>query len=324
MATTLIIGAGPLGRATAAHLIADDREVVVATRSGRALPGSESLALDITHPEAPEVIARLASDRAGIAAIVAAFNWPYPRWAERWPPATEHLIAASERTGAPLVLVGNLYGYAAPGVGADGTPHALREDDPVEPPSKAGRIRAEVWRRILAAQTSGRIRATEIRGSDYIGPATGPYSHGGDRLMIPVLEGRVARPIGSADQPHSWTSTDDFGRMLARATHDERMLGRAWHVPNAPACTIRELAESALARDGRPGERARLQVVPAWAIAAMSPFAPFLRELHGLLYQFTRPFVVDDTAARTELGETNMSLETTLDAAIAAARHRDV
>ena len=245
-------------------------------------------------------------------AIIAACNFPYGEWAENWPRAIAHLIDAAERRGAVLVIAGNLYAYGAPN-------DPMRETDPLAADYENGRLRAEVWRRALAAHESGRLRAVEVRGSDYVGAGAGSNAHGGDRLLRPVLAGRAASPLGDPDQPHSGTAIDDFGRLLARATADAGMHGRAWHVPSAPPVSTRELARLALRAAGSEGEP-RLRPVPSWLVAALALFSPMMRGLHGALYQFERPFVIDDTEARELLGEDAAPLERTIAEAVAALR----
>lgn len=302
MSRITVIGAGPLGRATTASLLARGDDVTVATRSGTSIDGAKSVIADVTN--STEFVAALpASD-----AIVACCNFPYGQWQRNWPPAIRNLIAAAERHEAPLVIAGNLYAY-----GPSSTP--VKESDPFCADYRNGRIRAEVWRQALDAHEAGRIRVTEVRGSDYIGPTTGPNAHGGDRLLGPVLEGKTAQILGSADQPHAWTAVADFGAMLAQATIDSRMLGRAWHVPSAPALTIRELATLALHLAGIEAEP-RIQQLPRPLMRALGLFSGSIAGLCDAAYQFDAPFLLDDTDARTLLGAGHTPIEETIGAAV--------
>lgn len=303
MSRILIVGAGPLGRATARHLIARGDEVIVATRSAAKLPGTTAIALDVTD-------AGFSRATPPVDAIVAACNFPYGSWAEHWPPAIAGLIAAAERHDATLVIAGNVYAYGPPS-------GPMRESDPLLADYPNGRLRAEVWREALAAHEAGRIRAVEVRGSDYIGPNTGPNAHGGDRLLVPMLAGKTARPLGDPEQPHSWTAIDDFGRLLARATTDTAMLGRPWHVPSEPAVSVRELLRIA-GRVARRDDEARISAMPSWLVRALGAVSPMMRGLSDSLYQFERPFVLDDSDARTVLSEESTPIEVTMAEAVAA------
>lgn len=306
MSRILLIGAGPLGRATLPHLLENGDEVLLATRSGTRLPGTTPITADITSPGFADAV-------PAVDGIIAASNFPYGTWARNWPPAITHMLALAEREHAVFVLAGSIYSYGPPA-------GPMRESDPLTATYTNGRMRTEVWQRTLATHRAGLIRATEIRGSDYVGVATGPNAHGGDRVLVPALAGRTVRPLGSPDQPHTWTATADFGRMLARAVHDESMWGRPWHVPSAPACTQRELISLALRLAGRTGDDAvpRIRAVPSWTVHAAGLVSPGMRGLADALYQFEAPFVMDDSDARTLLGETHTPLEETLSDAVAA------
>lgn len=303
MSQVLLIGAGPLAQATLPHLLRRGDEVTVVTRSGTALAGARALTADITDPSFPQ--------RAPAAdAYVVACNFPYGRWDRHWPAATTHLLAAAGRSGSRVVLAGNLYAYGPPR-------RPMRESDPLRATYTNGRMRTLVWERLLAAHHDGAIRAVEVRGSDYIGPRTGPNAHGGDRVLRPALAGKAVRPLGDPDQPHTWTATEDMGRLLARAAHDPAMEGRAWHVPSAPACSLRELVSTALDLAGRDGTP-RITPIRPWQVRAMGTVSPQMSALSDVLYQFTAPFVMDDSAARTLLGEEHTPLETTLVRAVEA------
>ncbi|GAA2179236.1 NAD-dependent epimerase/dehydratase family protein [Brooklawnia cerclae] len=303
----LVVGAGPLGRSATAHLVADDHRVTLVTRSATSLPGARPLAADVTSADLP---ARLPDD---IEAVVACCNFPYGRWDRYWPSAIRNLIAAAERSGAVLVLAGNLYAYAPP-------TRPMRETDPQTSTTINGRVRALVWSEAMTAHEAGRVRVVEVRGSDYVGPGAGANSHA-TRVVPAVLGGGTARPLGDPEQPHTWTAVDDFGRLLARATRDEAMWGRAWHVPSAPAVSMREYCNALRATAGLPGP-ARVSALPGWVVRSAGLVSADLRSVGQQLYQFERPFVMDDSDARTMLGESHTDFDQTLAAVVAQADRR--
>jgi len=156
-----VIGAGPLGRATTRTLVETGHQVTVATRSGTQLPGAQAARADVVTGDGLEGL-------ASSAAIVACCNFTYTvaGWRHAWPLAIENLIRLAEQQDATLVVAGNLYSYAR-GV------MPMRATDPLDPPSALGEVRADVTRRLFQAHEQGRIRAVEVRGSSYLGPAQG-------------------------------------------------------------------------------------------------------------------------------------------------------
>ncbi|MEI2776157.1 MAG: hypothetical protein V9G19_09340 [Tetrasphaera sp.] len=63
-----------------------------------------------------------------------------------------------------------------------------------------------MWQDALAAHEAGRVRATELRASDYFGPgASQGVSYLQQYVIGPTLAGKstVRIPMGRADTPHS-------------------------------------------------------------------------------------------------------------------------
>lgn len=195
-------------------------------------------------------------------------------------------LEVAERTGAGLVTVGNLYGYGR----VDGpiTPQA-----PVRPAGVKGQVRARMWADALAAHTAGRVRATELRASDYFGPgASAGMSMANDYVIGPAVRGRrtVRLVVGVPDAPHSWTYLPDIGALAARLATSEEGWGEVWHVPSAPPRTLRELATGAAELAGdEPPRVVRMPRAAMW-VARLSPL---VRELDETSHQFERPFVLD-------------------------------
>ena len=291
MAQHVIVGAGVIGSGLARHLAAEGHDVRSVTRSGSGPRHDrvERVAADATDA------GRLAELTCGAVALHNCANPPYHRWTTDWPPLSDALLAAAERSGAVLVTTANLYGYGpVDGPMTEDTPPAAAE-------GTKGAVRNRMWRDALAAHAAGRIRATEARASDFYGPGVRSTGHLGQNVVPRLLAGRRGLVVqGDVDAPHSFTHVDDVVATLAALARDERAWGRAWHVPTAPAVPLREIARRIAAIAGVPDRG--LVVVPRAAVRLGALAVPFLRELAEVRYQFARPFVVDSTAAQRTLG----------------------
>lgn len=287
MSTHLVVGAGPIGSAAAGLLAEQGHHVVVASRSGRAPSHPCVTAASVDAADRNHLV-ELAD---GAAAIYNCVNPPYHRWPQEWPPIAQSLLNAAEATGAVLATVSNLYGYGP-------VQGPLTEAAPLAATGSKGRVRAQMFAEALAAHEDGRIRMTEVRGSDYVGP--GAQSHMGERVVPRVLAGRKVSVLGSADTPHSWTYTHDMARMLVVAAADERAWGRAWHVPSNPPRTQRQVVSDLARVAGVPP--VAVGTVPSVALAAMGLVNPTMRELQETRYQFTEPFVMDSSDAQQTFG----------------------
>lgn len=305
----VVVGAGAVGSGVALHLAAAGHSVKVVTRSGTGpvASGIELITADATNQP------RLASIADGAHAIYNCANPPYERWAQDWPPLAAALLGAAEVTGARLVTMSNLYGAAA-----GSSP--MQATDPLAPPSKKGAIRAQMWAEALAAHDAGRVRVTEARASDFFGPGIGDNGHFGDRVIPKLLNGKPIAIVGRSDMAHSWSYIDDVCATLAVLGTDDRSLGRAWHVPTAPAMTGQALAD-AISRAAGHGD-AKVRVIPAAVLKGAGVFSKSIRELPEMLYQFTAPFVIDAADTTETFGLEATPLDQQIEATIAAAAMR--
>ena len=286
----VIVGAGPAGTALTTELLGCGHRVRVLSRSGGRPGVLPHPSLEVAAVDASAADELTAAARGAHVLYNAANPRDYHRWAQIWPPLAARLLAAAESTGAVLATVGNLYPYGP-------VDQPMHEGLPDAATYTNGRIRSRMWADALAAHRAGRLRAVEVRASDYAGP--GVYSH----LTVgatSLLRGRTARVVGSADQPHTWTDIRDAARLLVAAAADPGAHGRTWIVPSNQPRTQREaLTDLAAAADvpmvkmSAVGRRTlRLVGLVNGTVGAMADTG----------YQFDRPFVVDDRAAREHFG----------------------
>lgn len=303
----MVVGAGATGSATALLLAEKGQRVRVLTRSGTGPdhPAIECLAVDAADP------ARLTESSRGAVALYNCANPPYHRWGTDWPPLAAALIEAASTNDAVLVTLSNLYGYAAP-------TRPMHEDDPLNPPSRKGAVRAAMWHEALAAHEAGTVRVTEVRASDFIGPGVGASGHMGDRVVPRVLAGKSVSLLGDVDVAHSWTAIADVARTLVAAGGDPTAWGRPWHVPTAPPCTQRELVHRMCALAGV--EPVKVKTLPPALLSVGGVFSKQLRELKEVAYQFERPFVLDSSATEAALDLEPTPLDDTLKATLASYR----
>jgi nucleoside-diphosphate-sugar epimerase len=295
MSKHVIVGAGAVGT-TAARLLADGgHEVFIVSRRGG---GPEHPAVQRVRADATDAD-RLADLASGAVALYNCANPLYHRWLTDWPPLASALLKAAERSGATLVTMGNLYGYGP-------VSGPITERTPLDATHPKLRVRADMWQDMLTAHEAGRIRATEVRASDYL-EANSIFTLA---LGKALLAGKRAYSPAPLDVPHSWTSIVDAARTLVTVATDEHAWGRAWHVPTNPPLTVRRLAERFCEVNGAPP--AKLTEVPYPVLWASGLFSPMIRELRTTRYQFTSPFVIESTATADTFGLHSRPLEDAL------------
>ena len=288
MSTHLVVGAGPVGSEVARLLADDGQDVVVVTRhgSGPDLSGVRLVATDAASVDALLLAAPEAS------AIYNCANPAYHRWAQDWPPLATAMLAYAERTGAVLAICSNLYGYGP-------VSGPMSEALPFAATGTKGRVRAQMWLDAKAAHDAGRIRATEVRGSDYI-CANDNSLIGSSRVVPRLLGGKSVSLIGSVNAEHTWTAPADAARLLVTVAAAERGWGRAWHVPSNAPRTQRQVVDDLADTAGVP--HVQVKSLPGAMVTLLGLFSPAIRELSETAYQRDRPFVVDDSAARVTFG----------------------
>jgi nucleoside-diphosphate-sugar epimerase len=306
MTTHLIVGAGPVGTSTARQLVEAGHHVRLVTRSGSGPehPAIERITLDATDAEG---LARVAK---GAEAIYNCVNPPYRRWATMWPPIAAALLHAAECSGAVLATTSNLYAY-----GPVSAP--MTEGTPMRATGTKGRVRAQMWRDALAAHEAGRVRATEVRASDFYGPDV-VNAMLGERALRRMLDGKSVQLLGNVDALHSVTYVPDVARLLITVASDERAWGRAWHAPTAPALTqgdtVRAIAQAA----GVP--EPKVVAAPRAVLTLAGLVVSTVRELRETLHQFEHDWVLDSSLAERTFGLAPTALADGARATIAALR----
>ena len=288
MSTQLVVGAGPVGTEVARLLAEDGHDVVVVTRhgSGPQMPGVRLVATDAASVDALLLAAPEAS------AIYNCASPEYHRWAQDWPPLAAAMLAYAEHTGAVLAICSNLYGY-----GPVNGP--MSEALPFAATGTKGRVRAQMWLDAKAAHDAGRIRATEVRGSDYICASENSLI-GSSRVVPRILGGKSVSLLGSVNAEHTWTAPADAARLLVTVAAAERGWGRAWHVPSNAPRTQRQVVDDLADTAGVP--HVPVKSLPAGMVKLLGLFSPAIREMAETSYQRDRPFVMDDSAARVTFG----------------------
>lgn len=274
--TSVVLGAGPMGRAIARLLASRGQSVRIVTRDGRSLsqdvPGQRA---DLS--DKAETIAAC----RGAAAIYFCAAPPYQRWTTHFKPLQAAAIDAAAASGAVLVAVENLYGYGEAGV--------LRADAPLRPTTRKGGVRAEMSRELLRAHEQGRAACVAGRATDFFGPEV-RMSALGERFWPPLISGKPIDWIGDPDAPHSFAYLPDLAEAYVALAEAPEAWGKAWHMPALPPLTVRALCQAARGPDAAP---TRIRVTPNWLLRVVGLFQPAAGELVEMRYVFESRFEID-------------------------------
>lgn len=189
----------------------------------------------------------------------------------------------------------------------------IHEALPYAATTRKGKVRAAMAAEAFAAHEKGRVRVAIGRASDFYGPFV-LESALGERVFGPLLQGKTAQLVGDIDQSHSYTFIDDFGEALAILGERSEADGQAWHVPSAAARSTREVVTKAFELVGKPP---KINVMGRLMMRIGGVFIPGARETVEMMYEFEKPFVVDDSKFKRAFGNISTPLEEGLEQTLA-------
>ena len=275
----VVLGAGPVGRAVVERLRARDLKVRVVTRSGQARVPA---VVEVRQSDAadPGLLTRVCD---GASVVYGCVGLDDRRWHERWPPVMEGMLSGVAAVGARFVFMDNLYMYGP-------TTTAVSEELPLTSYGRKPATRARITRMWRAAHESGRLQVVAVRASDFYGPGVARSAFG-EPSFGRIIQARAAQCQGDIDQIHSLSYVPDVARALVTLGEaDDDAMGQAWHVPNAPDRTVRELLQ--LFADVA-GQTLTVAVKPRLALTLGALVNAAIREEKEMSYLWDRPFRVD-------------------------------
>lgn len=277
----LIIGHGVIGRATAQALRASGQPVLLASRSPSSPDDGNAPHLRLDALDGPALHA--AAKGASVLYLTLGLAYRTATWRRDWPRIMRHAIDAALAHDAGLVWFDNVYAYGPLPLRVP-----MREDHPIDPPSRKGQVRATLLGMLREADEQRGLRWLVARSADFYGPdvcLSILYAAAIERQ----LQGRSAFWLGDPDARHSFTYTPDAGRALALLALDQSAWQQSWHLPTAsPAPTPRELLTESARLLGAP---ARVRRLPVALMRALGLAVPLLREVGEMLYQNQQDYV---------------------------------
>jgi nucleoside-diphosphate-sugar epimerase len=284
----VVLGAGQVGSLLARELVARGLRVKQIRRSA----GPGTVGIEVVPGDMSDLGFAEKATRGATVLYDCLSPSNYDRWPQELPGLHAGVLHAAARSGAKLVQLGNLYPYGAPDA-------PMREDTPFAPCSRKGHLRARLDELTLEASRRGEIRVAILRASDFYGPGFERATLFGPHFYHRVLAGKSALCQGDADQLHSYSYGPDVAHAMLRLGQEDDVFGRVWHAPTAAAETTRSVIARFSAALGR---EIRIQKLPDWVLRSAGLFAPVLREVAEMTYQWKKAFVIDDSAWRARFG----------------------
>jgi len=226
--------------------------------------------------------------------ITLGFPYNYKVWQEKWPVLIDNAIDVCAAEGCKLVFFDNVYMYSKDEL------NGMTEETPIDPPSKKGKVRAEIAKMIMDAMHAGKIKALIARCADYYGPNIERNGILNETVIIPLKNGKKANWLGAADCKHSFTYTLDAAAGTAILGNTNDAYGEVWHLPTASnPPTGKEWVEKVAAE---------LKVKPEFRVASkftvrmLGLLVPIMREMVEMVYEYDRDYVFDSSKFEKRFG----------------------
>ncbi len=280
-----ILGTGQLGLAILEALLQKNPEEVITlvNRKGEletpiTLPANVQItSADVTSKTDMEKIAQESE------VIFSCTDVTYQLWAKFYPATASALVHALSKTNARLVYADNLYSYGNV-VGKE-----MNESMPHTATTKKGLIRAGVINTLLNSGQAFNQRVAIVKAADFIGQRIYKGLFGTD-FLDRLYKGKSIILSGNPKLAHTFTYIHDFAKAIVNVGTAQDTFGQIWHTPNAPAMNLYQWIELF---EAETNKKAKVIVLPKFAVWLPGFFNPLIKEYYELAYQFEYPYLLN-------------------------------
>ncbi len=277
---TILGSGGAIGVELAKALKKHTNEIRLVSRNPEKINQTDELiSADLLNPS--EV--NSAVKGSSIVYVTVGFTYNFKIWKESWPRFTKNVIDACIENDCKLVFFDNIYMYDSNSL------NGMTEETPINPPSKKGEIRTEIFNMIMSKVKEGKLTALIARSADFYGPNIKNTSMLTETVFNPLNNGKKASWMSSIKYKHSFTYTPDAAKATAILGNSEKAFNQVWHLPTAKKpLTGMEWIE-AIAKE--MGVKPKYQVAPKFIVKLLGLFIPIMREMPEMMYQYDRDYV---------------------------------
>lgn len=283
----VILGAGgAIGKVLAKELKKFTTKVRLVSRNPQKINETDELFPgDLTDAQFVEKAVK----GANVAYLVAGLPYQVKTWKQQWPVIMRNVITACKKHKCKLVFFDNMYLYDAEKLSP------MIEETEVNPPSKKGKVRAQIAQMLMHEAETGNLKALIARAADFYGPGIS-NSMFNEAVVKNLKAGKKANWFCSVKYKHNFTFTPDAAKATAVLGNTENAYGQVWHLPTVPAQTMEEWIDmTARELNVKP----KTMVVSKTLIGVLGLFNPLMREMKEMLYQYDRDYEFDSSKFET-------------------------
>lgn len=217
-------------------------------------------------------------------------------WAKHWPPVIDNLLAAavSGSKQRKVVFCDNLYSLGS------GTNKSI-DSELVEPSlkTKPG-IRSLLRQKFYDHMEKYPGTVTAVGATEFFGPRITETSFLGDVVTGKIVNNQSPLALFRKDKLHDFCYAPDLARALAVASTSKEAYDKFWICPHSihgktMETIVQDIAKITYNNTDEANAKVEPTVFPGFAIAMLSPFVTFMRELYQMRDFWTNDYTVDDS-----------------------------
>ncbi len=281
---TILGSGGIIATEIAKSLIQYTKDIRLVSRNPKKVnPSDIILPLDLTSAEGIDT----AIKGSEVVYVTIGFEYSYKEWQAKWPPFMKNVIIACKKYNSKLVFFDNVYMYDKDHL------NGMNEETPINPPSKKGKVRAQLVKMIMDEVEAENLTALIARCADFYGPNIERNGMVRELIFKNFVNNKKANWLGSDKHKHSVTYTPDAGKATAMLGNTPDAFNQVWHLPTATnPLTGKEWIETiAKELDVKP----TYQIANKFIVSLMGLFMPIMKEVKEMLYQYDRDYVFDSS-----------------------------
>ncbi len=269
-----------MGKALAEALPKYTNDIRLVSRNPERINESDELiSADLTNPEET----KKAVEGSETVYLTIGLKYDASVWQRDWPIVVENVLNACKSHNSKLVFFDNVYMYDPTSIGF------MTEENPINPSSKKGKVRAQIAQKIMDASAQGEVEALIARSADFYGPGVKEVSILQETIFNPLKEGKKANVLGNAHAKHSFTYIPDAGKATAMLGNTQDCYNQVWHLPTASnPMAFKEFVDVIAPYFGA---KPKYQVAGKLLTRLIGLFVPVMKEIPEMIYQYESDYI---------------------------------
>ena len=283
MLQTILGANGTIGKVLAAELKNYTNQIRLVSRNPKKVNDSDELfAADLSDA----AMVDKAIEGSAIVYLVVGFDYTLKVWKDKWPKLMRATIDACIKHKAKLVFFDNIYLYDISAIGH------IKEDSPINPPSKKGMVRREIADMLMHEVKAGNLTALIARAPDFYGPDN-DKSFLIEVVYKNLLKGKRPNWFIDANKKHSFIYTPDAAKATAMLGNAPEAYSHVWHLPTDPHSLTGQQWIDLFNKEMNTNKKT--MVLSMFMLKLLGIFIPLMREMPEMMYQYDREYFFDST-----------------------------